>query len=63
MSVYGTGCFTLNDLSDFLAGMVTGAVQLSEDARYCRVSAEAYALQRAIPSARGRVTPRSHVIL
>ena len=39
--------------------MITGAVQLSEDARYCQVSAEAYALQRAIPSARGRVTPRS----
>ena len=39
--------------------MITGTVQLSEDARYCQVSAEAYALQRAIPSARGRVTPRS----
>ena len=48
---------------DFLAGMLTGAVQLSEDARYCQVSAEAYALQRAIPSARGRVTPRSHDLL
>ena len=43
--------------------MITGAVQLSEDARYCQVSAEAYALQRAIPSARDRVTPRSSLLL
>ena len=43
----------------FLAGMVTGSVGLPEGAPYCQVSAHAYALQRAIPSARGRVTPRS----
>ena len=43
----------------FLAGLVTGAVQSPEGSRYCRVSTFAYALQRAIPSARGRVTPRS----
>ena len=43
----------------FLAGMVTGSVGLPEGAPYCQVSARAYALQRAIPSARGRVTPRS----
>ena len=43
--------------------MVTGAVTLSEDAVYCRVSACAYALQRAIPSARDRVTPRSSLLL
>ena len=39
--------------------MVTGSVGLPEGAPYCQVSARAYALQRAIPSARGRVTPRS----
>ena len=43
----------------FLAGLVTGAVQSPEGSRYCQVSACAYTLQRAIPSARGRVTPRS----
>ena len=43
--------------------MVTGSVGLSEDAPYCQVSACAYALQRAIPSARGRVTPRSLALL
>ena len=43
--------------------MVTGAVTLSEDAVYCQVSGYPYALQRAIPSARGRVTPRSHDLL
>ena len=43
----------------FLAGLITGAVQSPEGSRYCQVSAFAYALQRAIPSARGRVTPRS----
>ena len=39
--------------------MVTGSVGLSEDAPYCQVSGRPYTLQRAIPSARGRVTPRS----
>ncbi len=39
--------------------MITGSVGSSEDSPYCQVSAEAYALQRAIPSARGRFTPRS----
>ena len=43
--------------------MVTGAVQSPEGSRYCQVSAEAYALQRAIPSARDRVTPRSSLLL
>ena len=43
--------------------MVTGSVGLSEDAPYCQVSACAYALQRAIPSARDRVTPRSSLLL
>ena len=39
--------------------MVTGTVRLSEDAPYCQVSDCSYTLQRAIPSARGRFTPRS----
>ena len=43
--------------------MVTGAVQLPEGSRYCQVSAFAYTLQRAIPSARDRVTPRSSLLL
>ena len=43
--------------------MVTCAVRLSEDARYCRLSDCSYNLQRAIPSARGSVTSRSRDIL
>ena len=43
--------------------MITGSVRLSEDARYCQVSAIAYALQRGIPSPRGRVTSRSPLLL
>ena len=43
--------------------MVTGSVKSSEDSLYCQVSSFDYALQRAIPSARGRVTPRSLQIL
>ena len=39
--------------------MITGSIRSSEDSPYCQVSACAYTLQRAIPSARGRVTPRS----
>ena len=39
--------------------MVTCAVRSSEDSRYCRVSAAAYALQPSIPSDGGSVTPRS----
>ena len=39
--------------------MVTCAVRLPEGSRYCRLSACAYDLQRAIPSARGSVTSRS----
>ena len=43
--------------------MVTCAVRLPEGSRYCRLSACAYDLQRAIPSARGSVTSRSRDIL
>ena len=43
--------------------MVTCAVRLPEGSRYCRLSACAYNLQRAIPSARGSVTSRSRDIL
>ena len=39
--------------------MVTCAVRSPEGSRYCRLSACAYDLQRAIPSARGSVTSRS----
>ena len=39
--------------------MVTCAVRSPEGSRYCRLSACAYGLQRAIPSARGSVTSRS----
>ena len=39
--------------------MVTCAVRLPEGSRYCRLSALAYDLQRAFPSARGSVTSRS----
>ena len=39
--------------------MITCAVRLPEGSRYCRLSAYAYDLQRAIPSARGSVTSRS----
>ena len=39
--------------------MVTCTVRLPEGSRYCRLSARAYDLQRAIPSARGSVTSRS----
>ena len=39
--------------------MVTCAVRSPEGSRYCRLSARAYDLQRAIPSARGSVTSRS----
>ena len=42
--------------------MVTCAVRLPEGSRYCRLSACAYGLQRAIPSARGSVTSRSQVL-
>ena len=42
--------------------MVTCAVRLPEGSRYCRLSARAYDLQRAIPSARGSVTSRSQVL-
>ena len=41
--------------------MVTCAVRSPEGSRYCRLSARAYGLQRAIPSARGSVTSRSRV--
>ena len=43
--------------------MVTCAVRSPEGSRYCRLSACAYGLQRAIPSARGSVTSRSRDIL
>ena len=43
--------------------MVTCAVRLPEGSRYCRLSACAYDLQRAIPSARGSVTSRSRSLL
>ena len=43
--------------------MVTCAVRLPEGSRYCRLSARAYGLQRAIPSARGSVTSRSRSLL
>ena len=43
--------------------MVTCAVRSPEGSRYCRLSACAYGLQRAIPSARDRVTPRSSLLL
>ena len=43
--------------------MVTCAVRLPEGSRYCRLSACAYGLQRAIPSARGSVTSRSRSLL
>ena len=39
--------------------MVTCAVRSPEGSPYCRLSARAYDLQRAIPSARGSVTSRS----
>ena len=39
--------------------MITGSVRSAEASRYCQVSGRPYALQRAIPSARGRATPRS----
>ena len=42
--------------------MVTCAVRSPEGSRYCRLSACAYDLQRAIPSARGSVTSRSQVL-
>ena len=41
--------------------MLTCAVRLSEDARYCRLSALAYGLQPPIPSGGGSVTPRSRL--
>ena len=43
--------------------MVTCAVRLPEGSRYCRLSACAYGLQRAHPSARGSVTSRSRSLL
>ena len=43
--------------------MVTCAVRSPEGSRYCRLSACAYGLQRAHPSARGSVTSRSREIL
>ena len=43
--------------------MVTCAVRSPEGSRYCRLSACAYGLQRAIPSARGSVTSRSRSLL
>ena len=42
--------------------MVTCAVRSPEGSRYCRLSACAYDLQRAIPSARGSVTSRSREV-
>ena len=41
--------------------MVTCAVRSPEGSRYCRLSACAYDLQRAIPAARGSVTSRSRI--
>ena len=43
--------------------MVTCAVRLPEGSRYCRLSACAYGLQRALPSARGSFTSRSRDLL
>ena len=43
--------------------MVTCSVRSSEDSPYCQLSALAYGLQRAIPSARGSVTPGSRARL
>ena len=43
--------------------MVTCAVRSPEGSRYCRLSARAYDLQRACPSARGSVTSRSRPCL
>ena len=43
--------------------MVTCSVRSPEGSRYCRLSACAYNLQRAIPSARGSVTSRSRSLL
>ena len=42
--------------------MVTCSVRSPEGSPYCRLSARAYNLQRAIPSARGSVTSRSQVL-
>ena len=62
VSVYGTGCCTLRDLSIFLRAWLP-ALSARPKARGTVGVRSPYALQRAIPSARGSVTSRSRVIL
>ena len=58
VSVYGTGCCTLSGQLIFLQVWLP-ALGSPEGSPYCQVSGRPYALQRTIPSVRGRVTPRS----
>ena len=65
VSVYGTGRHGIC-AGGFLVSLITLAIRLSEDARYCHVSAGhgatasfTYALQPPIPSDGGGVTPQS----
>ena len=62
VSVYGTGCCTLRDLSIFLRAWLP-ALSARPKARGTVGVRSPYTLQRAIPSARGSVTSRSRVIL
>ena len=62
MSVYGTGCCTLNDLSIFLRAWLPALSGCPKTPGTVGFQSP-YGLQRAIPSARGSVTSRSRDIL
>ena len=62
VSVYGTGCFTLNDYTIFSQVWLPALSACPKTRRTVRFQSP-YTLQRAIPSARDRVTPRSSLLL
>ena len=62
MSVYGTGCFTLNDYVIFSQVWLPALSDCPKTLRTVGFQSP-YALQRGLPSPRGCVTPRSHAPL
>ena len=62
MSVYGTGCCTLNASSIFLRACLPALSDCPKTLGTVGFQSP-YGLQRAIPSARGSVTPRSQTFL
>ena len=62
MSVYGTGCCTLNASSIFLRACLPALSDCPKTLGTVGFQSP-YGLQRPFPSGRGSVTPRSHPIL